>query len=234
MSFQDRVRTSWKRLPQVIRWLVALRGIGFLAISLPGSSRGAELVDQLGFRGTSFLEGRVWQPLTSMFVSLPGGLLSAGMDIMILWILGSIFARRWRPRHFLVFLALAHLISLGIGWAAFVLFPSLFTGLITGMNGPIMALFTAFYFVFGEERFLIMGLANPVKGKLVFLVLVGLDALFFVAGANPHFGVQVGGLLAGWLLVTGRWRPARFATWFRSRLQKLQWEQKRKKFRVVK
>ncbi|MBM4371841.1 MAG: rhomboid family intramembrane serine protease [Deltaproteobacteria bacterium] len=233
MGAWHRLVQSWRRLPRVIRVLLALQAVSW-ALLLPLSSGFSErALLLLGLSTAGLREGHVWQLLTHPVVHAPADFFGLLFDGMLLWVLGSVFARRWRVSHFLFFLAACSLAGAGTGLLAHAASPGAFMAVLTGMDAAVRGLFMAFHLVFGGEYVRLIGLAQPVRARWVLYVVVALDVLFFVAGSNPDLGVQVGGLLAGWLLVTGRWRPRKLRTWISARWMDAAWERRRRRFRVV-
>jgi len=101
------------------------------------------------------------------------------------------------------------------------------------MDAPVLGLFVAFHLVYGDEYIRLMGLSEPIRARWILYVVLGMDVLFFMTESNPDLGVQAGGLLTGWLLVTGRWRPRKMQRWIDNKGRNARWERDRKRFRVI-
>ena len=233
MGLWDRILVSWRGLPRMLQVLVGVQVVIWLAL-LPLSK---EMVNQIlltvGFSPPLFLEGRIWQLFTYSFVHAPSDYFGVIFDVLLIWVLGGLFARRWRPRHFLFFLSACAAAGAVTGGLASWLWPTTFSPLLTGMRAPVLGLFVAFHMVFGNERVRLMGLSDPIQARWILYVVLGMDILFFVTGKNPDFAVQVGGLTMGWLLVTGRWRPRKMQRWIEKKGSDVNWKKKRQRFKVI-
>lgn len=137
------------------------------------------------------------------------------VDLMILGSLGGYFGRRWRQSHFLFFYSVSTLagalFAVGLGLAL----PDWFGVPLYGCRAGSMALLTAFWLFLGEQKVSVFR-SSPLPGKWFFFAIAGLQVLLFAAGRNPQICLDLGGFLAGWLLVTGRWRPSRLSAWIRT------------------
>jgi len=233
MGLKDRIIISWKTLPRVIQILVAIQvAVWVLLLPLPTEITNKVLL-AVGFSPQLFLQGRIWQLFTHPFIHAPRDLFGLIFDVLLIWILGRMFALRWRKNHFLFFLGACAVGGALFGGVAVWAWPETFSPLITGMRAPVLGLFVAFHLVYGKERIRLMGLSDPIQAKWILYVVVGMDVLFFITGSNPDFAVQMGGLLTGWLLVTGRWRPKKLRNWLKSKAKDSSWEKKRRRFRVI-
>jgi membrane associated rhomboid family serine protease len=214
-SVVERLKQSFRALPRVLQGLIVLEAVLYLA-ALASGKTGQGLLAWVALVPATILDLELWRLATYWPFHAGNDPLGAIFDIVFLWSLGGIFARRWRPNHFLFFFVASCMGAGVVDWLLFLVVPSAFAGAQLGSSGGSYALFMAFYLVFGESHVSVMGSA-PMKGKWLFVLLFGLQLLFFVTGVNPAFGVQAGGALMGWLLVTGRWRPAKFRSWLDSR-----------------
>ncbi len=231
----QRARYWFKGLPQAVRWLFALQlgtWLSLVVVRLADLSLHDQVVSTLGLDGAHLSVQTLWSLLAHWWVHPSTEMLSLIVDLVLLVSLGMLFGHRWRRNHFLVFWFLSALFAALVHIGACQLAPNLFgTAMGFGSQGPVMALLAAFWLVFGEQRFRLWGIENPVKGKWVVLGVVVIQIFFFVLERNPFLAQQAGGLLAGWLLVTGRWRPARLGIWFKSLARRIR--ARRRGFRTV-
>lgn len=221
----QRIYHWFKVLPQAVRWLLLTQATLWLlavVLRLTDALLHDRVLALLVLDGTEPSFHWLWVWGTSSLVRPATDMLGLVVDLVLLVSLGRLFGHRWRRNHFLVFWATAVLVSSWVHVAACQLAPLIF-GIrpAFGSQGPIMALLAAFGLVFGEHRFQIWGIERPVKGLWVVLAVIGFQLLFFVLDRNSQFALQVGGLLAGWLLVTGRWRPERMSAWLRGWMRRL-------------
>lgn len=235
-SLWERIKSSFRGLPKVVRILIWTQGIAYLLLLMLGDSAEARFVNEsLAFNPSALLSGHVWTLFTSLLFHAADEPLVVLFDIAVLWSLGGIFGHRWRQSHFLFFY-----IAGGVGGAflhllLFLLFPDRFASRVLGASGCSFALFTAFWLIFGESPVSVFG-SPPFKGKYLFYTFLGLETLSFFAGMNLHFPAEIGGVATGWLLVTGRWRPAKAARYLASLTGSLSHGRRkhgRQRFRVI-
>lgn len=212
-SVLSRLRTSFENLPTVVRGLVVVQTLlylFFVLLRLLGME--LEVAQHCVFIPPLFLDGTFWTPLTYFWVHVSSDLFGWLFDVVILWTLGGIFARRWRGGHFLFFVVASSILAAGVDLLLYLAIGASFAAAASGMSAGSFALFVAFYYVFGDAPVSVLG-SPPMRGRTVFFAIVGLETVLFLAGNNPAFGIQLGGLFSGWLLVTGRWRPAKLGAW---------------------
>jgi len=231
MSLLDRLRYSWYGLPAAVRSLVFLEsGIYLLVLLLRALGFSDTLLSLTAFSPAEFLSLKLWTPLTYLWVHFPQDLFGMLFDMIILWSLGGLFARRWRASHFVFFYVAAAVLGALFDLLLYLVLPGKFSAACAGTSASSFALFTAFYLVFGDAPVSVLG-SPPMRGRTVYYLIVGLELVLFLAGTNPFFGIQLGGILAGWLLVTGRWRPRKLQAWFETVSSRFRW--RRSGFRVV-
>ena len=230
-----RLKYSFLALPRVVQVLILLvSGLYLLVLFLPAHLEPI-FFKALALTPADVMSGKVWQVVTYLPVHARNDPIGMLFDVIILWSLGGIFARRWREAHFLFFY-----LAGGIGGGLFdvllyLLFGSAFAAPVWGASAASFSLFVAFYLILGEQQVSVFG-SSPFKGKWVFWAIFGLQLLFFVTGGNPAFGAQLGGVITGWLLVTGRWRPRKFKTWIdrlRGKATRARRQQQKSRFRVI-
>lgn len=211
----ERLKESFRRLPRVVQGLISLTA-GLYLLALVMGDRGRELLAWASMTPEAVLHLQLWRLVTYWPFHLANDPLGMIFDIVILWSLGGIFGRRWRGNHFLFFFIAGCVGAAVVDMLLYLLLPGSFATPQLGASGGSFALFVAFYMVFGDSLVSVFGSA-PMKGKWVFVAIAGLQLLFFLTGVNPAFGIQLGGALTGWLLVTGRWRPQKFSAWLAAR-----------------
>ena len=233
MGLRDRILHSWRTLPRVLQVIIGIQIVAWLLMLPLGQELVARVLLAVGFSPPLFLSGSVWQLVTYPFVHAPVDFFGLIFDVFLLWVLGGLFVRRWRQSHFLFFLGACAAAGALTGGLAAWLWPNSFAPVLSGMDAPVLGLFVAFHLVFGDERVRLMGLSEPIQARWILYVVLGMDVLFFITGSNPDFGAQIGGLLMGWLLVTGRWRPGKLRRWLEKKSTDVRWERKRSRFKVI-
>ncbi len=207
-------RNSWARnwtpalailvVINVAMWLIELvafggTGSGPLGLVVRGLMLDAEAV-----------AGRLqlWQLASYMFLHDPQDPLHLLFNMLVLYWFGGLFERRWGTRDFLRFYLLSGVISGVVGVLAALIAPGVFGGVIVGASGALSALLMAFAMIYPDQEVRVW-FVLPIKGRQLVLALVAIDLLMFLTGSDVAIAVHAGGLLAGWLLITGSWRWSR-------------------------
>lgn len=233
-SALSRLKVSFLAMPRVLQGLIVLEVVLYLAALIAGDN-GTSILLNVALIPSAVTGLEIWRLVTYWPFHAGSDPLGVIFDVVILWSLGGIFARRWRANHFLFFFLAGCVGAAVVNVLLYLILPGTFAGAQLGSSGGSFALFIAFYFVFGEARVSVFG-SMPMKGKWLFYLLFGLQVLFFFAGVNPAFGIQLGGTLTGWLLVTGRWRPHKFKGWLerlQSNRKTRQREAQKSRFRII-
>lgn len=175
--------------------------------------------DELALHPLEAVAGlHIWQLGTYMWLHDVGSLSHIVTNTFGLWLLGNVLVRRWGAKDFLNFYLWS---GLGAGVFSVIvghLFPETFGSPIVGASGALMGMLTAFSMTMREQ---VLGqfFSVTVRAKHVLPVFVALDLLSFISGRADGVAIQthMGGVLMGWLLLTGNWRPAlamdRFRLW---------------------
>ena len=151
---------------------------------------------------------QLWQLFSYMFLHDPHDPLHLLFNMIVLYMFGGLFERRWGTRDFLRFYLVAGVIAGVVGVLAGVIAPGLFGGVIVGASGALTALLMAFALIFPDQEVQLM-FVMPIRGRQLVFALVAIDLLMFLTGADIAISVHAGGLLAGWLLITGSCRWSR-------------------------
>lgn len=201
--------------PMVVRLLVVLGALWLLfaiAINLGGTRLFESIYRELWLVPTEAVPGlRLWQVGTYAWLHDLDGLSHILFNSLALYFLGPTLERRWGGRGFLKFFVLsgilAGLFSVLVGFV----FGGRWDLPIVGASGAIFGLLAAFSILFPNAQMLLFFVV-PVRARyIVWIAIIG-DLLFFVANPRGNVAIQthMGGALAGWLLVTGNWRPSIF------------------------
>lgn len=181
--------------------------------------------------GTSLFGGEIWQLFSYMWLHDLDGPLHLLFNSVVLWMVGPMFERRWGAKAFLSFYLKCG-VGAGVVSALFALISQANFGYpIVGASGAILGLVAAFGLLYSEQT-LYLWFVVPVKAKWIIPLIVVLDLLMFFGG-NSDFALaaHLGGLLTGYLLVTGLWRTPRLkARW---ELWKRKMRRRRSKIRLV-
>ncbi|GMV41471.1 MAG: hypothetical protein AMXMBFR64_31870 [Myxococcales bacterium] len=166
---------------------------------------------------SSVWDGRLWQLVTYAWLhdlATPFHLL---FNLLVLYFFGGTFEQRWGTRWFVQFYLICAAGAAVVSGLAAVVAPSLFGAPVVGASGAVLGLIAAFATLFPEQQiYLFMML--PLRGKYLIPLVIGIDLLMFLPQTSSvAFAAHLGGLLTGWLLVTGFWRPRRLIAMIRSR-----------------
>jgi hypothetical protein len=220
----------FRSLPTVVKVLVLVPLVTYLVGLTPQGNEAVQAgLFQLPPRG---LED-VAAALFSMVLYPREALFTLIFDLLIFLQLAGIFARRWRPRHFVLFLVACHVggVLLTLGLAP--LLGARVSSRVFGLGAPVMGLFLAFALVFGQQLYRVPGLLKPVQGKKIFWGLVVFSGLLFLFGADTQFIQRVGGMAMGFVLLAGLWRPRKAIRLAGETWQKLRWKWRRRRLKVV-
>ena len=107
--------------------------------------------------------------------------------------------------------------------------PELLGGAVLGASGAILGLIAAFGLIFPRQK-IHLWFILPIEGRHIIWITIALDTLMFLTEPRGFaFAAHMGGLLTGYLLVTGNWRPSLL----RDRLKLQQIGRKKRHLRVV-
>jgi membrane associated rhomboid family serine protease len=198
-------------LAPVTRILVILLVVASLVGTITQRKLGFGTQD-LNFQVGRVLSGEVWRFVTYPFVETsPINLIISGV---VLWLFGSWFESRWGQRDFLRFFAVAT-----IGAALLAIPLSLLINMVLGSamrdvgiaEGPGAALdaMLVAMALTNPDSNILFGFVLPMRARTVVFVLLGIQLIFGIQTGAAAFSITLGGMAMGYLLVTGRWRPAR-------------------------
>jgi len=216
VHFHFRMTPMVRRLLVVhgVIWLVTLVAVRWLGLPGARTVASALYLHPAWADPDTVLHGRIWQLLTYMWMHDLRTPLHILFNLLMLWMFGTVLEQRWGGRPLLVFYVLC-----GVGGAivtvlAALIAPGLFGAPVLGASGAVLGLIAAFARTFPNQN-IYLWFALPLPARYLIPLTIAIDLLFFLT--NPlgmAFATHMGGLGAGWLLVTGRWRPSRMQRWF--------------------
>ncbi len=227
------------KLTRAVKWLLIIHGVVWvveLFIGHIGGKAGEEfLVNNLSISFDRCLfEGQIWQLFSYMWLHDPFGISHILWNMLILWMFGSPLEGFWGGRRFVKFYLLTGLMAgLSILLVALV-FPEQRAIPTMGASGALYALLVAFGFNFPNNLIYLFGIF-PIKGKHLVMIFVGLGVAqsLTLGGTNVSIAAHFGGMFAGFLLVTGAWRPAKVFGWIRLLVMRRRYKKLKKNLRVV-
>lgn len=213
-------------------WLIVLIGAIWLRIPLLADVYNLSALHPAWRDPQSVVHGYIWQLLTYMWLHDLGSPLHLLFNMLMLWLFGSHFEQKWGGRAFFQFYLLC-----GIGAGLFsvlmaLVSPDLFGSPVVGASGALLGFISAFARLYPDRK-VYLWLAIPVSGRNLLWLTIGIDLLFFLSlRSQLAFATHLGGLLTGYLLVTGWWRPQKLIGMIRNEAQRRR--RKSGRLRVVK
>lgn len=157
----------------------------------------------------------VWQPFTYMWLHDTAGVSHILFNMVGLFFLGPPLERRWGQRTFLKFYLLTGIIA-GFFSVLVGLFMPSFDVPTLGASGSLLGLLAAWSMVLPNTQILLF-FVLPIRTRYIVWIAIALDLVMFFSSSadSTRIGVHthIGGALAGWLLITGNWRPR--VAWYR-------------------
>ena len=249
MSWQDRpyaggddspeLRIQFRRPSSAVTWIIIANAAIFILDSL-SQRRGSLLVEVLGLSGQGMSRFFIWQPITYMFMH--GGVMHVLMNMLMLYVCGTEFERRFGSARFLQFYftcgVVGGLAYLLLGWFS----PVYRYVPLVGASGAVYGLLIAAIILFPHIQVVLFIFPLPIRvfglimAAILLLQLVspgGLQnpggevchlagaatgvGIFYLWGVMPAIRLGSGGHpKAGFF---GRARRRRTAEWFQVRQQ---------------
>lgn len=147
-----------------------------------------------------------WQIFTYLFLHSTTDPMHLVLNMLGLWMFGGPLEQMWGAKKFLFFYFACGVFGGLCVIAAGAIVPAWWLVPTIGQSGALYGLIAAFGVLFAEQRIWFYAII-PVKAKVFVLILVVIAALYALAGSPYSFPAHMGGLLCGWLLVTGYWNP---------------------------
>ena len=226
------------RMTPAVKWLLIINCAVFLLELILGRLFGDSgvkfLFDHLALSYDGVLDaGEVWQLGTYMFLHDPTEISHILWNMLMLWMFGAQLESFWGARGFLRFYLLgglgAALTVLLVGWVM----PT-HRAPTLGASGALYALLIAFGFNFPNNMIYFFGLF-PIKGKHLVMIFIALGVVqsLTLSASNVSMSAHFGGMISGFLLVTGAWKPSKFWSWIRMAWLKFRYNRLKKRFRAV-
>lgn len=210
-------------LPEIIKNLVIINGLMFIATYVLESAMGIDLVNLLGLHFFKDHDFQPYQIFTSMFMH--GGIAHILFNMFSLISLGSILERVWGGKRFLFFYLFCGIGASFLHMAvqayqvhhligSFDIYQALpeytvqqlssYMGILIGASGAIYGVMVAFAMLFPNTELIIMFIPYPIKAKYLIVIFILVD---FFGGITDfswdniaHFA-HLGGGLFGAILI---------------------------------
>lgn len=185
--------------PPVVKNLIIINALFFLAEVILPNGLGDLLIDKLGLYPWQSPNFRLYQLITHMF--LHGGIAHLFMNMFALWMFGRTLEYELGSQRFLTFYMVC-----GVGAALIQYLTALAFGelplLLVGASGAVMGLLLAFGVMHPNAVIMLLIPPIPMKAKW-FVIIYAVIELFLGwrgVGNVAHFA-HVGGMLWGFLLL---------------------------------
>jgi membrane associated rhomboid family serine protease len=201
-SFRSAFKRGFRRMPPVIRTIIAISVIVFIiqavigGIQAGGRPIGQYIVDYFGFNPSIRTAlTQPWRFVTYLF--LHGGGFHLLFNMLWLWWMGRSVEESIGPRSFVVLF-----FGSGIGGAFFhIAFASLYgTSMVIGASGAVFGVMVAFAYLYPRTPIMLLFLP-PIEARFVVAGLIAFDVLFIGSGDNVARLVHLGGAGVGYLLI---------------------------------
>lgn len=193
----------------VTRWLCGL----LLAVSLVGSITQRKFgfgVSDLTFRVDAVVLGHeLWRLVTYAFVKTTP--LNLILSTVILWMFGRWYEGAWGSRDFLRFFFAsilgAALLAIPLGYLVNLVMPFQDLGLAEGPDAAVDAMMMAMV-LNNPDSNILFGFVLPVRARTLIYIFLAMDVVTGILTGASTLSITVGGMLMGYFLVTGHWRPS--------------------------
>lgn len=186
--------TGFRVLPTVVKNLLIINALMYLAYVVLAKIQVVDLSYWLGIWSLQTGMFRIWQPITYMFMH--GSFDHLFFNMFSLWMFGATLENIWGPKRFLFFYLIC-----GIGAGLLnMLVPGVH--LSVGASGAVYALLLAFGIMFPNEYIYLYFLV-PIKTKWFIIAMVALElfeGIFRSSDGIAHFA-HLGGMLIGFIIL---------------------------------
>jgi membrane associated rhomboid family serine protease len=190
-----------------------------LAVTLIGTLTERKLgfgISDLNFDVQAVLAGQVWRVITYPFVESQAWNLI--ISLVILWMFGGSFESRWGERDFARFFVVAAagaaVLAIPLTYLVNAIFPFTDMGAAEGPWTVINAMFVALALTNPDSNVL-LGFILPIRARTLVYFILGMQIVIGIMTGAAALSTTIGGMVMGYLLVTGNWRPGRWLGAFR-------------------
>jgi membrane associated rhomboid family serine protease len=233
--FQRGRRSSFLgSIPPGLKYILIALGVVSIGTALlkalNSTGLGDLLEEQLVFRPSDVLHGKLWQLVTYPFFTRDP--ISLLISALMLWMFAGTLERRWGIRRFLTFFFSAVVIAAVLTTVVLLPFPSMRAIPHAGMWTAIEAFCAAYALSFPNDQILLMFVV-PIQARYLIHLAVGITVLFVIMGAGPlaSYLTPFFGLLAGIALMSRTARPRQIL--LRMRVWWIDRKLKARKLRVI-
>ena len=189
------------------KWLCGL----LVGVSVFGAFFGRRYglgADLLLFSSEAVLRGEFWRLVTYAFVK--SQTLSLMISTLVLFMFGRWYENSWGTRDYLRFFFASTIgaaaFAMPLTWVLNAVMPFTDTGMAEGPDAVIDAMMVALALSAPNSNVL-FGFVLPVPARSIIFILLGIDVVGGVMSGAANLSITLGGMLMGYFLVTGNWRP---------------------------
>jgi membrane associated rhomboid family serine protease len=165
---------------------------------------GSFLTDWVVFNPEFFLGGRVWTPITYMF--LHGGLMHVFGNMLMLYFFGPEIERVLGSRQFLRFFLLCGAVGVLVNLIPHALNGGASNPFVAGASGATLGVLVAFAMVEPDRRVFIFPIPIPVTSRMLVMFIIFLNLMSAVLGGSVmSVATHFGGMAVAYLYM--KWRP---------------------------
>lgn len=189
------------------KWLCGL----LVGVSVFGAFFGRRYgvgAEMLVFSTDAVLRGELWRLLTYAFVK--SQTLALMISALVLFMFGRWYENNWGTRDYLRFFLAstvgAAVLAIPLTYLLNAVMPFTDTGMAEGPDAAIDAMMVALALSAPNSNVL-FGFVLPVPARSIIFILLGIDVIGGVMSGAANLSITLGGMIMGYLLVTGNWRP---------------------------
>lgn len=216
-------------LKPVTKWLCILTAV----VSLFGAITQRKMGfgnQNLIYSVSEVLSGELWRLATYIFVERSAFALI--LSILMLFIFGRLFEAKWGSRDFLKFITFstigAGLLAIPLSAIVNTIMPFQDLGIAEGPSPVLDALIVSLA-ISAPDSNILFGFVLPMKTRTIVYLILGFQVIAGILSGATTLGVTLGGMLMGYFLTTGNWRPQKLLAQF----QLWKYRRRRKGLRVV-
>ncbi len=170
----------------------------------------------LSFQPTSFLfQGRVWQPLTYMFIH--ANLMHLFFNMLWLYFFGPDVERVLGTRQFVLFYFLCGALGVMANFVPLVLTHSYVS--VAGASGAVMGTLVAFAMINPHRTFFLFPIPVPLSARWLAAIIIGFTLYGALYDSRVSVATHLGGIAVGYAYM-------KFIPFFRDR-QRIYWQKRR-------
>ncbi len=172
-------------------------------------------IKELIFTVEGVLALELWRLVTFPFVETD--VLGLALSLLFLYFFGRFFENEWGSRYYARFFIIssvgAAVLAVPLSFVIDFVFGELIReiGLAAGPNAAFNAMLVAMAVTLPDSNVL-FGFVLPMRARTMIYVVLGLQLVTGLMTGAAAMSVSLGGMIMGYVLVTGIWRPDRLRT----------------------